>query len=356
MGLESRWILQTTTEKVAMNIDRRSFVRRTGLTGLSLLALGLETRRAAADPDPVPGAKPTSSGTDSVAEPEILQFRLGELDAFIVHDGFLALPSVQPMFVPEARPAQIEELLKRQFLPPNRAALSLNVLGVKTKSGIILFDSGAGHEFGAAMGHLVRGLAKLAIQPAEVKTIFVTHAHADHVGGLVNESNEPIFSSARIVAARKEVEFWTSSTPDLSGMKTPPETKKQSLSTIQKLLGGVKNNLDLRDPGRVSPEVEIVAAPGHTPGHSYFLVNGGEEKLLVFGDAVHLHALQFPHPEWTMAYDVRPDEAIKTRRKLFEQASAERTLLLGYHMPFPGLGHVKVDGSGYAWVPRPWVV
>ncbi len=338
-----------------MNIDRRTFVQRTGLTGLSLLAFGLGSRRAAADPDPAPDAK-TAAAADNPADPEILQFRLGDLDAFVVHDGFLGLPSVQPMFAPEAKPEEIEELLKRNFLPPSRAALSLNVLVVKGKSGVMLFDSGAGHAFGPAMGHFLRGLARLGIRPGDVKTIFVTHAHSDHIGGLVNENNEPVFSSARIVAARKEVEFWTASAPDLSGVRITPEMKAQSLSGIQKVLGAVKGSFELKEPGRVSPEVELIASPGHTPGHCYFLVSSGEEKLLVIGDAVHLHALQFPHPEWTMTYDTNPSQAIDTRRKLFKQASADRTLLLGYHMPFPGLGHVRTDGPGYAWMPRPWVV
>jgi glyoxylase-like metal-dependent hydrolase (beta-lactamase superfamily II) len=339
-----------------MKIKRRSFVQRTGLTGLSLLALGLSSGRAEGDPDPTPDVMGTPTAADQVAEPDIYQFRVGNLDAFIVHDGFLDLPNLQPMFVPEAKPAEIEQLLKRDFLPLHGTALSLNVLGLRGKSGIILFDSGAGYAFGSNMGRLRRGLVKLGIGPADVKTIYITHAHLEHIAGLVNETYEPVFSSAQLVAARQEVEFWTSSEPDLSGMKTPAETKAQTLSSIQKFLGAVKSCFDLREPGRISPEVELIAAPGHTPGHCNFLVTSGEEKLLVIGDTVHLHALQFPHPEWTMAYDVRPDQAIATRRKLFKQASAQRTLLLGYHLPFPGLGHVRPESRGYAWVPRPWVV
>jgi glyoxylase-like metal-dependent hydrolase (beta-lactamase superfamily II) len=99
----------------------------------------------------------------------------------------------------------------------------------------------------------------------------------------------------------------------------------------------------------------MLAAPGHTPGHSLFRVTQDNESLLVIGDAVHVWALQFPRPDWTMAYDTKPSEAISTRRKLFKQAASERTTLMGFHMPFPGIGYVRSSGGGFEWVPKPWV-
>jgi glyoxylase-like metal-dependent hydrolase (beta-lactamase superfamily II) len=184
----------------------------------------------------------------------------------------------------------------------------------------------------------------------------VTHAHSDHINGLVDADTHPVFEQARVLAAKSEVDFWLSDSPNLSGMRTPPETTAQVAAGIKKVLTGAKPNLDLKEQGKLSPEVELLAAPGHTPGHSLFRVTQGNDKLLVFGDAVHIHALQFPHPEWTMAYDVDPALAVKTRRKLFEDAAAERIMLMGYHMPFPGIGHVRAAGKGFEWVPRPWVV
>jgi glyoxylase-like metal-dependent hydrolase (beta-lactamase superfamily II) len=336
------------------NIDRRSFMQRTGIAGLSLLALNLGSNRAVADPDPAPGGNGPTPVSPS-AEPDIYSFRIGSADAFVIHDGALMLPSIQPMFVPEAKPAEIEELQKKNFLPPNQLALSLNVLVVKGKSGVMLFDAGAGKAFGPGAGKLFRGLSRIGISPKDVKTVYVTHAHPDHIAGLVDDSNALMFPSARIVAAKTEAEFWTAASPDVSKVRIPPEMKTQSLETIKKIFSGLKLNLELKEPGKLSDEVELIPAPGHTPGHSLFMITQGDEKFLVIGDAVHVYALQFPHPEWTMAYDVDPALAIKTRLKLFKDVSGARTTVLGYHMPFPGIGHVRVDGTGYEWVPRPWV-
>jgi glyoxylase-like metal-dependent hydrolase (beta-lactamase superfamily II) len=336
-------------------MNRRAFVQRTGLAGLTLAAASVVVPRAVADPDPAPGSRPPAPGAPALPDPDVYAFQLGGCEAYVVHDGALTMPGIQPSWAPEAAKPELESLLKREYLPVDHVALSVNVVVIKGPGGVMLFDGGAGASFGPAAGRLVKGLAKIGIAPVDVKWIFVTHAHMDHIGGLV-EGNALVFPAAKIIAAKTEVDFWSGANPDLSGMRTPAEARTQMAGAIKGCLEVLKPNLELKGPGKVTPSVELVASPGHTPGHAMFLVSEGDDKLLVFGDIVHLWALQFPHPEWTMAYDVDPKQAIATRKKVFEKAAADRPLLAGYHMPFPGLGHARSAGKGYEWAPRPWVV
>ena len=335
-------------------VKRRTFLQRAGLAGLSVLGLTLVPFRPFADADTPQGSAPAA--VTPSPEVDIFSFPFGGEEAYVIHDGAVTLPGIQPIFAPEATKKQIDELLKQNYLPTDHVTLSVNVLVLKSKSGVMLFDAGAGNAFGPAAGKLVRGLARIGIAPADVKTIFVTHAHPDHVCGLVDASSAPIFPSAGIIAAKTEVDFWTGNNPDLSGMRMPPEQRDQALTTIKKTLAAVKAALDLKSPGKVSPEIQLIAAPGHTPGHSLFKVSRGADTLLVMGDAVHVFALQFAHPEWTMAFDVNPAQAVKTRRNLFKEEAADRITLLGAHMPFPGIGHVRKANQGYVWVPRPWAI
>ena len=328
------------------SLDRRSFFQKTGVAGVSLLAFGLGRNRAMADPDP-----PQAAGAASAfAAPQVYSFPLGTMEAHVILDGIFTLPSIQPAFAPEATPEQVDELLKKNFLP-SRAAMSLNVLVVKTPSGIVLFDSGAGAEFGGIAGRLVKGLASIGMAPGDVKNVFVTHAHMDHIGGLLTAAGELVFPSAKIIALKTEMDFWSADSPDLSGMRTPPEVRTQMAASIKKTIGKMQAMLELKVPGKLTAEIELLPAPGHTPGHAGYQITSGDEKIVVLGDSVHIAPLQFPHPDWTMIYDTDPALAAKTRHQL----AAERTIAMGYHLPYPGLGHVRAEGKGYEWVPRPLV-
>jgi glyoxylase-like metal-dependent hydrolase (beta-lactamase superfamily II) len=152
------------------------------------------------------------------------------------------------------------------------------------------------------------------------------------------------------------VDYWTGPDPDMSKLRIPPENKKMFLDNARRYLGAIKDRLTPVLPGqKIVPGLEVVSAPGHTPGHIALLISSGKEALLNSADTVHTHVLMFAHPEWTSAFDSDPQMGAETRRKLLDRAAADGLRVLGYHLPFPGIGHVRaVKGGGFEWLPEPW--
>lgn len=336
-------------------LTRRELIGRGAVTGAALLTGSLLSRPGKADPDPpvvTPGYVPLLP-----AGPEIYAFRVGATEAYVIHDGIFVNPGVQPTFAPEGKQSEVRQLLENAYLPTDRVVLSINVLLLKKGREIILVDSGTGTAFGptSPSGRLISGLAQLGVAPGEVTAVVISHAHADHVGGLLDAQGEPTFQKAKLFIAQAETDFWMGQTQDWSGSRLPAEGRSQAVAAARKYLGGVHSQLHHIAPGgAILPGLTYVPAHGHTPGHQALLIESDGERLLHIADAVHLYALQFAHPEWTMVFDTHPTAAVATRRQLFSTAASTKTRILGYHLPFPGLGHVRSAGRGYEWVAQPW--
>jgi glyoxylase-like metal-dependent hydrolase (beta-lactamase superfamily II) len=284
------------------------------------------------------------------------RFTIGDIEAIVISDGGLSFQPIQPTWAPEATKEELEALLRSAYLPTDRLTLDVNTLLLKIGGELVLVDTGAGNLFGPTLGKLAGHLSATGVEPAQVTAVVISHAHGDHFGGLLDGTGKPVFPNAAYFASKTEVDYWTGPDPDMSKLRIPPENKKMFLDNARRYLGAIKDRLTPVLPGQqIVPGLEVVSAPGHTPGHIALLISSGKETLLNSADTVHTHVLMFAHPEWTSAFDSDPQMAAETRRKLLDRAAANGLRVLAYHLPFPGIGHVRaVKGGGFEWLPEPW--
>ena len=173
--------------------------------------------------------------------------------------------------------------------------------------------------------------------------------HFDHVCGLAN-SGQPVFPNATVYAAEAEKAFWLS---DENARAAPEGSRAFFEMAVSAIAPYIDKGafLTFKDHAEVLPGVQAIPTPDHTPGHTSFLLSSGQEKLLLWGDIVHSHAMQFAHPEVSNDFDSDQVQAVITRKAIFQKAAQERLLIGGDHLPFPGLGHMKAEHQGYSWVP-----
>ncbi|HSQ15393.1 MAG TPA: MBL fold metallo-hydrolase, partial [Candidatus Binatia bacterium] len=284
------------------------------------------------------------------------RFAIGEIEAIVISDGGLSFQPIQPTWAPEASKEELEGMLRSAFLPTDRLNLDVNTLLLKTGGELVLVDTGAGNLFGPSLGKMAERLAAAGVQPAQVTGVVLTHAHGDHYGGLLDGAGKPVFPNAAYFASKTEVDYWTGPDPDMSKLRVPEENKKVFAANAKRYLEAIKARLTPVSAGqKILPGVEVLSAPGHTPGHIALLVSSGKEALLTAADTVHHHVLMFAYTEWTSYFDSDPKLGAETRRKLLDRAATDGLRVLGYHLPFPGIGHVRTaKGGRFKWLPEPW--
>jgi glyoxylase-like metal-dependent hydrolase (beta-lactamase superfamily II) len=282
--------------------------------------------------------------------PAWYRFKLGNYECTIISDGPLPIGDPSDAFTTVPK-QEIGALLTDSFLQPTAITLEQNALVVNTGRHLVLFDTGLGaaKPFGPTTGRLIANLKAAGIDAATVDAVCLTHAHPDHCWALINEEGRPNFPNAQVFLSKADFDFWTD------------EGKLQAGGIIKDFVAGTRPQLlPLRqritfiDGGKEAvPGVTAFASPGHTVGHRHYVVASGPETLFVTGDLAHHHVLSLRRPRAEFAFDTDPKQAVESRLRAFDTAARDRTLLLVYHFPFPGLGHVAKAGEGYAWHPAP---
>lgn len=273
---------------------------------------------------------------------------LGNFEITALYDGALDL---DVKLLKNAREENLERLLSRMYVSTPKMQTAVNAYLINTGEHLVLVDAGAAKLFGPTLGNVVANLRAAGYEPEQVDTVIVTHLHGDHVGGLNDVAGQMVFPKATVHVPQPDNDFWLSQEV---AAKVGPEMQSffkmaQAAAAPYQARGQWKT---FAEGAEIVPGVRATKAYGHTPGHTAYAVESGDQKLLIWGDVVHSHAVQFAQPDVSFEFDVDPAQAIATRKSLMYSMAASKTLVAGMHLPFPGIGHVRADGKGvYSWVP-----
>ncbi|WP_271200037.1 MBL fold metallo-hydrolase [Methylopila turkensis] len=280
------------------------------------------------------------------------RFRVGDMTATVLSDGLIGGPP--RVYASDAPEAELQEVLRRAFLPTDRLTLNLNTLLLETNGRRILLEAGAGQTMGPQGGRVFRNLAALGLSPDDIDIVVVSHTHPDHVGNLRAADGGRMFPRATVFAPRADWDFFVRTDPDLSYMPVPAEFRRNFAAAIKRSVEPVADGIELYEPGaEIVPGLSTLPAAGHTPGMANFLVQSGSDQLLLTADLAYHPIVNVDRP-WKPGPDRDKDAALVSRRRIFDMAAADRLLVLGFHYPFPGLGRMLKTDVGYTWVPLGW--
>jgi glyoxylase-like metal-dependent hydrolase (beta-lactamase superfamily II) len=281
-------------------------------------------------------------------------FQHGEATVSVVSDGGFVMKPGEVF--PDVPKAELEQVAKAAHVSTEGFPGQINTLLVRRGNDVILIDAGSGRNFGPTAGFLLPNLSRAGVAPADVTHVVLSHAHPDHVGGLLTADGKPTFARAKIFANKAEYEFWTGPDPKMPDSLVPPDFQKVMINAATTAFAGVKDSLEIVKPDdTIGGLVKLIDAPGHTPGHVALRVGAADgPHLLYLGDALFILPLQLKHLDWHAMFDADPVAAAITRRKLLDMAAEGGTLATASHLPYPSLGYFDREGDGFRWTPRPW--
>ncbi len=312
------------------HINRRTFLKIGALASTSLYS-----KNVLAEISYFSDAKATNNKN-------FYNFKLGKFNCACLHDGDVDYKPKS--FFSNVPVEQIEKTLSQYNLPTDHITTPYTYLFVNTGNHRVLVDMGAGH-LTDTTGNLVQNMKLAGITPSEIDTVFITHAHPDHIGGTLDNQGKPNYPNAHYFIWKDEWEFWFSD-------KAFETTSEFFIKTAREQLGPIKDRVTLVDQeSEILQGVRVLSAPGHTPGHMVVSFSSGDEHLFYIGDAV-LHPIHLEHPDWLPVFDILPDKAAVSKRRIFDLVADKKAWVIGQHFPpFPNLGHVVKTENGWKWQP-----
>jgi glyoxylase-like metal-dependent hydrolase (beta-lactamase superfamily II) len=263
---------------------------------------------------------------------------IGDIEVTALSDGVLGT-SFEVVLGVESD--EIERITGKKSTDPVNIAVNAFLLRLAGRWALI--DTGSGNTMGPTLGKLPDNLRALGVAPEAIGTIFLTHLHPDHSNGLVDDAGRAVYPNAEVILHETEAAFWL----DRDEASAPTERIRRNIAKARVTTGPYRSRMRAVQDGEVVPGVSAVHMPGHTPGHTGWLIHSGKDGLLIWGDLVHLASIQLPRPNTGLIYDVDPQMACATRARMFDRIAADRLQVAGAHIDFPGFGTVVRKGADY---------
>ncbi len=317
---------------------------RTTRSNAALLLTPLLLLGAALAPLATQAAPPAPIKTQA---PGFQRLAVGDYEVTALFDGYNDLG---PSLLKGLSQNEIRALLARKNITSEGVQTAFNAFLINTGKNLVLVDTGAGTCIGPTAGGLPDVIRAAGYSPDQVDTVLLTHMHLDHVCGLVDDKGAAVFANADVYAAKAEADFWLSK-DNLS--KAPKEAQgffqiAQNSTAPYVAAGRLKTFTPGQEP---IAGVSTLNLAGHTPGSAGYEFSSKGQRIIFMGDLIHSFAVQFAHPEVSIGFDNNSAEAIAARKKLFTQVARDNTWVAAAHLPFPAIGHIRVEGKGFAWVP-----
>ena len=282
--------------------------------------------------------------------PGFYRFKVGAYQALAVHDGSIARDR-PPSFVRNAPDDVVGETFAAAGMPRDKLTLTFTALAIDTGSGVVLIDTGMGESGPAGTGMLEANLAAAGVPAADVAHVVISHFHGDHISGLRRKDGSLTFPRAQIHVPRVEWDYWIDEARKAAG----GDGLKGNFDLVHRMFG--PDAAAVRRFGwgdEVLPGMTAIQASGHTPGMTAFQIASEGESVIFVADITNNPLLFVRNPEWQAMFDMDPAEAVATRRRMLDQAAAEKQLLFFFHAPFPGVAYVSKSGDRYEYLPALW--
>lgn len=286
--------------------------------------------------------------------PSFYRYKLGDYEVTVLSDGVLGFPVEN--FVVNAKADDVRAALAAAYRPTDKIAVPFAPIVVNTGAKLILIDTGLGEaafeKSKGAIGQLTNNLKAAGIARSDIDAVVISHFHQDHIDGVLGADGKPAFPNAEILVPEVEYRFWMDDGEMSRATKGRMEGLFRNNRRIFAALGG-KITRYAWDK-EIVPGLLAVGTPGHSTGHTSFVLSSGASKVFVQSDVSHVPELFVRHPNWHGAVDQIPDMAEATRRRVYDMLVADKMPVQGFHYPFPALAHVEKTADGYREILVPW--